>query len=77
MSKIFSKAKFTSLIVLVFTATLNYSNLALADDPFRSKNPRDIGEHTEEAFETIFFLGDYQGAKEPLKLAEKESTNEP
>ena len=77
MGKIFSKAKFTSLIVLVFTATLNYSNLALADDPFRSENPRDIGEHTEEAFETIFFLGDYQGAKEPLQLAERESTNEP
>ena len=77
MGKIFSKAKFTSLIALAFTATLNYSNLALADDPFRSQNPRDIGEHTEEAFETIFFLGDYQGAKEPLQLAEQESTNEP
>lgn len=77
MGKIFSKAKFTSLIALAFTATLNYGNLALADDPFRSQNPRDIGEHTEEAFETIFFLGDYQGAKEPLQLAEQESTNEP
>ena len=77
MGKIFFIAKFTSAIALVFTATLNYSNFALANDPFRSENPRDIGEHTEEAFETIFFLGDYKGAKEPLQLAQQESTNEP
>lgn len=77
MGKIFSKAKFTSAIALVFAATLNYSNIALADDPFRSENSRDLGEHTEEAFETIFLLGDYKGAKEPLQLAEEESTNEP
>lgn len=77
MGKIFSKAKITSAIVLVFTTTLNYSNFALANDPFRSENPRNLGEHTEEAFETIFFLGDYKGAKEPLQSAQEESTNEP
>ena len=77
MSKVFSKTKFASLVAIIFSTTLSFSNLVLAADPFRSENSRDIGEHTEKAFKTIFFFGDYQGAKDPLQLAEKEETNEP
>lgn len=77
MSKMFLKAKLTSLIVVALTTTLSLSDFAWAADPFRAENARDLGKNTEEAFETIFFLGDYQGAKEPLQLAEKEKTNEP
>jgi tetratricopeptide (TPR) repeat protein len=76
MNKVF-KAKLISLVVVALTATLDLANLALAVDPFRSEEARDLGENTEKAFETIFFLGDYQGAKEPLQLAEQEQTNEP
>jgi tetratricopeptide (TPR) repeat protein len=77
MNKGFFKAKLISLIVVALTATFGLGNLALAADPFRSEEARDLGENTEKAFETIFFLGDYQGAKEPLQLAEQEQTNEP
>jgi tetratricopeptide (TPR) repeat protein len=76
MNKVF-KAKLTSLVVVALTASLGIINLALAADPFRDEEARDLGENTEKAFETIFFLGDYQGAKEPLQLAEQEQTNEP
>ena len=77
MGKILSKAKYASAIAFMLTATLNYHNFALAGDPFRAENPRDIGEHTEKAFETIFLLGDYKDAKEPLQLAVAEETKEP
>jgi tetratricopeptide (TPR) repeat protein len=77
MNKIFLKAKLASLVVVTLTASFGLSNLTLAADPFRAKDARDLGENTEKAFETIFFLGDYQGAKEPLQLAEQEPTNEP
>lgn len=70
-------AKLTSLVLVTVTATLGITNFTWAADPFRSENPRELGENTEKAFETIFFLGDYQGAKEPLQLAEQEKTTEP
>ena len=50
---------------------------ALANDPFRQENPRDIGEHTEKAFKTIFLEGDYKTVVEELKLAESEEAEEP
>ncbi len=53
------------------------SSAALAQDPFRSKNSRDIGEHTEKAFKTIFLQGDYKAVEKELKLAELEEANEP
>ena len=71
------KTAFTSVAAAILTTALGFSNMTLAADPFRSENSRDIGEHTEEAFETIFFNGDYKGAKEPLELAEKEEDGEP
>jgi tetratricopeptide (TPR) repeat protein len=53
----------------------NYPSFAA--DPFRSENSRDIGEHTEAAFKTIFLQGDYQKVKQELTIAETEETNEP
>jgi tetratricopeptide (TPR) repeat protein len=68
------------LLVIPLTATvlLNLSSSsAWAKDPFRAKNARDIGEHTEKAFKTIFFQGDYQAVRKELKQAEIKEPNEP
>ena len=57
---------------------ISISNSAVwAKDPFRDKNPRDIGEHTEKAFKTIFLEGDYQAVTKSLKLAEQEEAEDP
>lgn len=77
MKTIFLKTKLASIAGIVFATTLSFNSAAFANDPFRSNNSRDIGEHTETAFKTIFLLGDYKGAKEPLELAETAETNEP
>ena len=63
---------------LTFTFTFGISNSpSLAQDPFRNKNSRNIGEYTETAFETLFFVGDYKGVNKYLNLAESEEANEP
>jgi tetratricopeptide (TPR) repeat protein len=49
----------------------------LAADPFRTNNARDIGEHTETAFKTIFLLGNYKAVNGELGLAEAKEANEP
>lgn len=49
----------------------------LAGDPFRTNNPRAIGENTEAAFNSIFKEGDYKGAKSYLNKAEATEPNEP
>ena len=69
--------KYSSILSLASVITLSLSSLSLAADPFRVDNARDIGENTEKAFHTLFVLGDYFGAKEPLKVAEVEEPNEP
>jgi tetratricopeptide (TPR) repeat protein len=48
-----------------------------AKDPFRTTNPRAIGDHTEAAFESIFKEGNYKAAKGYLQKAEVSETNEP
>ncbi|MDJ0589898.1 MAG: Sll0314/Alr1548 family TPR repeat-containing protein [Pleurocapsa sp. MO_226.B13] len=53
------------------------NNSALAKDPFREENPRDIGKHTEKAFKTIFLEGDYKAVAEDLELAESEEADDP
>ena len=50
---------------------------AWAKDPFREQDARDIGKHTEQAFKTIFFEGDYKTVREELKLAEAKEVAEP
>jgi tetratricopeptide (TPR) repeat protein len=52
-------------------------NCAWAKDPFRAKNARDIGKHTEKAFKTIFLQGDYQTVRKELNQAEVKEPNEP
>ena len=65
------------IVSLIFTTIFGVLNPVWAEDPFRSDNPRDIGEHTETAFETLFLKGDYRGATTPLKLAESKEPDEP
>lgn len=48
---------------------LSLSNPASAD-PFRTTNPRAVGEKTEAAFKTLFQQGNYVKAAELLKTAE-------
>lgn len=49
----------------------------LAKDPFRTNNPRLIGDNTEAAFEAIFKEGNYKSAKGYLQKAEGNEANEP
>ena len=69
--------KYSSILSLASAITLSLSSISLAADPFRVENARDIGEHTEKGFNTLFVLGDYFGSLEPLKLAEDQEPNEP
>ena len=63
---------------LSITMIMGLSNsTALAKDPFRSDNPREIGKYTEEAFKTVFLEGDYKTVNEKLELAESKEANEP
>lgn len=61
---------------LALTVTL-FANVALAGDPFPRTNPRDIGDNTEAAFNSLFQEGNYQQAKEYLIQAETEQEQEP
>lgn len=61
---------------IAFTITLR-SNSALAQDPFRAKNAREIGVQTEKAFKTVFLEGDYKTVTKELNLAEAKEPNEP
>lgn len=49
----------------------------LAADPFRTNNARNIGEHTEAAFKTVFLMGNYKAVNGELGLAESQEANEP
>ncbi len=65
-------------IVSSFFLMINlWGNIALAGDPFRSNNPRPIGDNTEEAFDAIFQEGDYNTAKTYLEKAQQTEPNEP
>jgi len=50
---------------------------ALAGDPFRTSNPRAIGNDTEAAFEALFRDGDYPTAIDELDKALRSDPNEP
>lgn len=41
-------------------------------DPFRSTNPRDVGDRTEEAFNAIFVDGNYVAGRDLLQTAEED-----
>ena len=74
MKKFFLSYFIVSLIVSSFFSVVSP---AWAKDPFRSNNPRNIGEHTETAFKTLFLKGDYRSVTTPLKLAELQEPDEP
>jgi tetratricopeptide (TPR) repeat protein len=52
-------------------------NPSLAGDPFRTSEPRKIGDKTEAAFKAIFQRGDYPAADRYLKQALSSESNEP
>jgi tetratricopeptide (TPR) repeat protein len=72
----FQQMFWTVPLSLSMVIGINNSSV-LAADPFRTENPRDIGEYTEQAFKTIFLEGDYKTVNEQLKLAESEEADEP
>ena len=67
---------YTLSLCIAMGVGLNH-DAAWAKDPFREKNPRDIGKHTEKAFKTIFLEGNYKTVTEELNLAESEESDEP
>ncbi len=50
---------------------------AWAGDPFRSRNPRPIGDRTEAAFNAVFQEGNYPAASQHLDVALRDDANEP
>jgi tetratricopeptide (TPR) repeat protein len=65
-------------ISCILALTVNFpGNLALAGDPFRTSNPRQIGDDTEQAFEAIFAQGHYQEAQKYLGQAAKTNQDDP
>lgn len=54
-----------------------FINPAFAGDPFRSQNPKDIGDQTEAAFKALFKEGDYPKAKALLSQAVVQESDEP
>ena len=74
------KDKFKPMVLalpLSIAMVMITSYSAVAKDPFRQENPRDIGKHTEEAFKKIFLEGDYKTVTEDLELAETEEADDP
>jgi tetratricopeptide (TPR) repeat protein len=53
------------------------SNPSLAGDPFRTKEPHQIGDKTQAAFEAIFQQGNYPAADRYLQQAISQEPNEP
>ena len=63
---------------VVCTVALSlWANPAWAGDPFRSTNPRPIGDNTEAAFVEIFKNGNYLEAKTYLEQAVETEPDEP
>jgi tetratricopeptide (TPR) repeat protein len=76
--RIFVKLASLAKIVLTTALALNiWVNSALAADPFRTKEPRNIGDKTEAAFKAVFQQGNYQAAADYLQQALSTEPNEP
>jgi tetratricopeptide (TPR) repeat protein len=60
----------------LLSATL-IANPAFAADPFRTSNPKAIGNQTEAAFNALFKEGNYVQASELVKKAEAKESSEP
>ncbi|MEO0847948.1 MAG: Sll0314/Alr1548 family TPR repeat-containing protein [Cyanobacteria bacterium J06643_13] len=76
-----SKNKLKHLVLVISLAVampMGFSPVSVwAKDPFREQDARDIGKHTEKAFETIFLEGNYQAVSDDLNKAEAEEPEEP
>ncbi|NJL11312.1 MAG: hypothetical protein HC908_17340, partial [Calothrix sp. SM1_7_51] len=70
----------TRLAQIAFSVALILSALvhpSLAADPFRTNQPRNIGDNTTAAFNAIFQQGNYSTAERILKEAISKEPNEP
>ncbi|BDA71059.1 TPR repeat-containing protein [Rivularia sp. IAM M-261] len=72
----FNLTKLASAGLAVFV-TLSSTLGANALDPFRTTQPRNIGDNTEAAFKAIFLQGDYQAADRFLQKAIATEPSEP
>ncbi|MCM0590089.1 MAG: Sll0314/Alr1548 family TPR repeat-containing protein [Gloeotrichia echinulata IR180] len=73
-------ARLTSLLQGTFVAAIAlnlWMNPSFAGDPFRTSEPRKIGDQTEAAFKAIFQQGNYPAAEKYLKQALSREPNEP
>ncbi|MEC4813956.1 MAG: Sll0314/Alr1548 family TPR repeat-containing protein [Scytonema sp. PMC 1069.18] len=73
-------AKLADVAKVAFAATLALNlcvNSSLAADPFRVKEPRNIGDKTEAAFKAVFQQGNYQAAEQYVQEALSAEPNEP
>ncbi|MBD2345687.1 Sll0314/Alr1548 family TPR repeat-containing protein [Anabaena subtropica] len=61
-------------VAIAFTLAINPS---WAGDPFRTSEPRKIGDNTEAAFKAVFQQGDYPTAERHLNQAISSESNEP
>ncbi|MEA5514932.1 Sll0314/Alr1548 family TPR repeat-containing protein [Nodularia sp. UHCC 0506] len=87
MNKLFSPQKSIGFVKLsqqvqatfatVIIALNLWVNPSLAGDPFRTNEPRNIGDNTEAAFKAIFQQGDYLAAESYLQKAISTEPNEP
>lgn len=74
---VFSAARvrrWTTVVIGSITLACNLLVDPALADPFRSSNPRAIGDQTEQAFKLLFEQGNYVGAAQALQTAE---ANEP
>lgn len=65
---------FASAVTLALSL---WGNPALAGDPFRAQNPRNIGDKTEAAFEAVFLEGNYPKAEGYLDEAIATESSDP
>lgn len=73
-------ARFTGLLQGTFVAAIAlifWANPSWAGDPFRTSEPRKIGDQTEAAFKAIFQQGNYPAAEKYLEKALSTEPNEP
>lgn len=86
MSKLFSPVSKFGLVRLVRLGKMTLAGAiallfsvspSLAGDPFRTSNPRKIGDKTEAAFKAIFQQGNYPQAENYLQQAISSEPNEP
>ncbi|WP_414552301.1 Sll0314/Alr1548 family TPR repeat-containing protein [Anabaena sp. CCY 0017] len=73
-------AKLSKLAQNTFAAAIALNfwvSPSLAGDPFRTNQPRNIGDNTEAAFKAVFQQGNYPAAESYLQKATSSESNEP